>query len=104
MTLVETYWSVELYWRSSSRITSFESPKSATLALKLLSRRMLLALMSRWKMGGFDPVWRYNMPRAVPNAMCKRLEKSSVSVAVTNDQQPCIVGELLQYKILKLLA
>lgn len=37
---------------------SRESPKSATLAVNLWSNKMLLALISRWNIGGSASVWR----------------------------------------------
>jgi len=48
---------------------SLERPKSATFATNLESRRILLALMSRWNIGGFASVCRYRIPFAAPSAI-----------------------------------
>lgn len=47
-------------WDSSA--TSFDSPKSDTLARICLSSRMLLVLMSRWMIDGVHPLCRYSIP------------------------------------------
>ena len=48
---------------------SLERPKSATFATNLESRRILLALTSRWNIGGFASVCRYRIPFAAPSAI-----------------------------------
>lgn len=48
---------------------SLERPKSATFATNLESRRILLALTSRWNIGGFASVCRYRSPFAAPSAI-----------------------------------
>jgi len=67
LTTVDTY--LGAVPSSSKSGTSRESPKSATLAVNLESRRMLLALISLWNIGGLASVWRYSMPLAAPIAI-----------------------------------
>lgn len=64
---------------SSSTGASRDSPKSATLAVSLASRRILLALISLWNIGGLASVWRYRMPLAAPSAIRSLAPKFSVS-------------------------
>ncbi|KAF8695249.1 hypothetical protein HU200_037466 [Digitaria exilis] len=53
-------------------------PKSAILGTHRSSRRMLLALMSRWMMGVCASSWRYSRPRATPTTTsCRRGQVSS---------------------------
>lgn len=47
-----------LTWPLSVSDTSLERPKSATLAVRCSSMRMLLDLTSLWMMGGSASSWR----------------------------------------------
>ena len=51
-----------------------EIPKSATLTEKLLSRRMLFVLTSRWMI---SEAWRYTKAVAVSMAMFIRVSKGN---------------------------
>lgn len=64
---------------------SRDNPKSATFAVNLESTRILLAFISRWKIGGSASVCRYSMPLAAPNAMRNLIGnlKGSLDLAVT---------------------
>lgn len=45
---------------------SFARPKSPILGTRSLSSKMLVALISRWTIGGSASSWRNERPRAVP--------------------------------------
>lgn len=51
---------------------SLANPKSEIFGVRSLSRRMLLAFMSLWIMGGRISSWRNASPRATPTAILTR--------------------------------
>ncbi|KAG0521928.1 hypothetical protein BDA96_08G203900 [Sorghum bicolor] len=69
------------------------SPKSASRGLKHSSRRMLLDLTSRWRMGRSQPWWRYSSPLAAPTATsCRSAHPSpppTFAVAAAAAPVPC---------------
>lgn len=62
---------------------SLESPKSATFAVNLESNNMLLALISRWNIGGLASVCKYKIPLAEPKAIRSLIAKSRGSFNLT---------------------
>lgn len=62
-----------------------ERPKSATFATNFESSRILLALMSRWYIGGSASVCKYRIPRDDPSAIRSLMGKSrgTLALAVT---------------------
>jgi len=60
---VPANWVLRKAWSSGKNLAS---PKSPILGWNLSSRRMLLALMSRWTILKCESSWRYCNPRATP--------------------------------------
>jgi hypothetical protein len=59
-----------------------ERPKSATFATNFESSRILLALMSRWYIGGSASVCKYRIPRDDPSAIRSLMGKSRGAFAL----------------------
>jgi len=55
---------------------SFARPKSEILGVRSLSRRILLAFISLWMMGGLTSSWRKAIPRATPMHILHRVRQS----------------------------
>jgi hypothetical protein len=76
---------------------SLAIPKSAILATQRSSRRMLLALMSRWMMDVCASSWRYSRPPRPAQLRALRQVSVAVSAAgrVEEDLVEALVGDVL---------
>ena len=65
-----------LMWVFSSS-SSLAKPKSDILALRSLSSKILVALMSLWTIFSLDSSWRYAKPLAIPRQILHLVSQSS---------------------------